>query len=52
MARLAAHMNEQKTTSIEIIKGYKEKNFHEDIRTMLNRAGVDNEKLIFLFSDT
>jgi dynein heavy chain len=52
MARLAAHMNEQKTTSIEIIKGYREKNFHEDIREMLRRAGVDNEKLIFLFSDT
>jgi dynein heavy chain len=52
MARLAAYMNEQKTTSIEIIKGYKEKNFHEDIREMLRRAGVENEKLIFLFSDT
>jgi dynein heavy chain len=52
MARLAAYMNEQKTTSIEIIKGYREKNFHEDIREMLRRAGVDNEKLIFLFSDT
>ena len=52
MARLAAHMNEIKSFSIEIIKGYREKEFHEYIRGLLKRSAVDNEKTIFLFSDT
>lgn len=43
MARLAAHMNEMKNFSIEIAKGYREKEFHEDIRGLLRRSAVDNE---------
>jgi len=52
MARLGANMNEQKTFSIEISKNYREKEFHEDIRTLLRKSAIDNEQLVFLFSDT
>lgn len=52
MARLAAHMNDMKTFSIEITKSYKEKEFHEDIRGLLKRAAIDNLSQVFLFSDT
>jgi dynein heavy chain, axonemal len=52
MARLAAHMNEMKNFSIEISKGYREKEFHEDIRGLLKRSAIDNEPQVFLFSDT
>lgn len=52
MARLAAHMNEMKTFSIEITKSYKEKEFHEDIRMLLKSASIDNLAQVFLFSDT
>jgi dynein heavy chain len=52
MARLAAHMNEMKTFTIEITKSYKEKEFHEDIRMLLKSASIDNLKQVFLFSDT
>lgn len=52
MARLAAHMNEMKTFTIEITKSYKEKEFHEDIRMLLKSASIDNLAQVFLFSDT
>lgn len=52
MARLGAHMNEQKTFQIEITKSYREKEYHEDLRNLLRIAGADNEKIVFLFSDT
>jgi dynein heavy chain len=52
MARLAAHMNEMKTFSIEITKSYREKEFHEDIRGLLRSAAIDNLPQVFLFSDT
>lgn len=52
MARLAASMNFMKGFSIEITKNYREKEFHEDIKKLLMKAGVDNEPQVFLFSDT
>lgn len=41
MARLAAHINKMKSFSIEITKSYREKEFHEDIKTLLRKSGVD-----------
>mmetsp|Transcript_17277 Transcript_17277/g.12264 ORF Transcript_17277/g.12264 Transcript_17277/m.12264 type:complete len:155 (+) Transcript_17277:4922-5386(+) len=41
-----------KTFSIEIHKNYKEKDYHEDIRTMLKKAGLEDIPQVFLFSDT
>ena len=42
MAKLAASMNYMKGFSIEITKNYREKEFHEDIKKLLMKAGVDN----------
>lgn len=45
-------MNQMKSFSIEISKNYREKEFHEDIKKMLMKSGVEGEKQVFLFSDT
>jgi dynein heavy chain len=52
MARLAGHMNEMKCFSIEITKSYREKEFHEDIKTLLKKSSLENTPQVFLFSDT
>ena len=52
LARLAAYINYIKCFSIEISKNYRDKEFHEDIKKMLMKSGVDNEAQVFLFSDT
>ena len=52
MARLASSMNAMKTFSIEITKNYREKEFHEDIKALLMKSGVENQPSVFLFSDT
>lgn len=52
MARLAASMNNFKSFSIEISKNYREKEFHEDIKKLLMKAGVECQPQVFLFSDT
>ncbi len=43
MARLAANINAMKSFSIEITKNYREKEFHEDIKSTLKKASLDNE---------
>lgn len=45
-------MNTMKSFSIEITKNYREKEFHEDIKKLLMKSGVENEPQVFLFSDT
>jgi dynein heavy chain len=45
MARLGAGINDIKTVSIEITKSYREKEFHEDIKSLLTRAGLNEEKV-------
>ena len=37
---------------IEIVKNYRDKEFHEDIRTLLKKCALDEETVQFLFSDT
>jgi dynein heavy chain len=52
MARLGAGINDIKTMSIEITKSYREKEFHEDIKELLRKCGIEQEYVQFLFSDT
>lgn len=52
MAKLGAHMQGMKSFQIEITKSYREKEYHEDIRTLLRTSGCEDEKIVFLFSDT
>jgi dynein heavy chain len=52
MARFGAGINDIKTFGIEITKNYKDKEFHEDIKMLLQKCGVDGHEMQFLFSDT
>lgn len=52
LAKLAAHINGMKNFSIEITKNYREKEFHEDIKNLLKKSGLEGEPQAFLFSDT
>lgn len=52
MARLAASINKMGTFSIEITKNYREKEWHENIKELLKKSGLEDEPTQFLFSDT
>ena len=52
MARLGAAINKLSTFSIEITKNYREKEWHENIKELLRKCGLEDEKMQFLFSDT
>jgi dynein heavy chain len=52
LARLATYISNMKTFSIEIAKNYREKEWHEDLRTLLKSAGAECNPTTFLFSDT
>jgi dynein heavy chain len=52
MSRLAASINSMKTFSIEITKNYRQKEWYEDIKNMLKKCALEEEKVQFLFSDT
>jgi dynein heavy chain len=51
MARLAAGFNQMTTFAIEITKAYREKEFHDDIKTLLRKCALDEEITQFLFGD-
>jgi len=52
MARLGASIAKFGTFEIEINKNYKEKDFHEDLKKLLKRAGIEGQEIMFLFSDS
>ena len=50
--RIACYMAEDmKCCQIEITRGYSITEFHEDIKTMMLKAGVEGKQLTFLFTD-
>ena len=53
MAKLAAGLNipVMATFQIEITKSYREKEWHEDIKTLLKKCAIDDEIVQFLFGD-
>lgn len=53
MAKLAAGLNVPVMTTfqIEITKSYREKEWHEDIKTLLKKCALDDEVVQFLFGD-
>ena len=52
MAMFGASFNKIATFQIEITKTYSEKDWHENIRTLLRQCALENETVQFLFSDT
>lgn len=52
MAMFGASINEMNTFQIEITKSYSEKDWHENIRDLLKKCAIEEQKMQFLFSDS
>ncbi|CAN0424908.1 unnamed protein product, partial [Phaeothamnion confervicola] len=52
LTRLATFMADFSLFQVEIRKNYGMAEWHEDLRTCLMRAGVDDKPVVFLFNDT
>ncbi|EDQ91509.1 uncharacterized protein MONBRDRAFT_15298, partial [Monosiga brevicollis MX1] len=52
MTRLAASMAEFECFQIELSKNYGVAEWREDLKTVLKKAGLENQQVVFLFSDT
>ena len=52
LTSLAAFISTYKLFQIEITKQYRTLEFHEDIKKVYIQAGVDNQRTVFLFTDT
>ena len=50
--RLAAFMAEFECFQIELVRGYGMAEFHEDIKTLMIKAGVEGKNMVFLFTDS
>mgnify|MGYP000151767920 CR=1 FL=1 len=52
LSRLAAYMAEYTLFQIEITKNYTVQDWRDDLKKLLNSAGLKEEQTVFLFSDT
>ncbi|RHY32534.1 hypothetical protein DYB32_002465 [Aphanomyces invadans] len=52
LARLAAFAQDAACHQIEITRGYSAVDFHEDLKTLLVKAGVHGVPTVFLFTDS
>jgi dynein heavy chain len=50
--RLASFICDMQVFGIEITKNYRSVEFREDLKKLFNKAGVENKRTVFLFSDT
>ena len=51
LAKLAAAAAGCSVFEITLTRGYDENSFREDLKRLFTRVGVDNEKVVFLFTD-
>jgi dynein heavy chain len=52
LTRLAAFIADYKCFQIEISKGYGKTEWRDDLKKCLKTAGIDNQPIVFLFTDT
>ena len=51
LARLAAFAAGYEVFEITLSRGYGEPEFREDLKTLYNKLGIENKKMVFLFTD-
>ncbi|KAL3318377.1 Dynein heavy chain 1, axonemal [Cichlidogyrus casuarinus] len=52
LTRLAAHVSEFECIQIELSKNYSMTDWRDDLKRVMTTAGVNNQPVVFLFSDT
>ncbi|CAG5117457.1 unnamed protein product, partial [Candidula unifasciata] len=52
LTRLASHISEYDCFQIELSKNYSTHDWHEDLKKVMMKAGLRDEPVVFLFSDT
>lgn len=52
LTRLASFISNYELMQIEISRGYGVENWHEDLKKIFKKAGVEGKPTLFLFSDT
>lgn len=51
ICRLAAFTAECEVFEIMLSRGYSENSFREDLKVLYNKLGIENKKMVFLFTD-
>ena len=51
ICRLAAFAAECEVFEITLSRGYTESSFREDLKILYNKLGMENKKVVFLFTD-
>ena len=51
-SRLAAAMSDVTLFQIEITKSYDKSSWHEDLKSLMIKSGSENNRTMFLFTDT
>jgi len=52
LSKLASFINQGQTFKVEITKSYSRYDWQEDMKTLFKNLGVDNKKMVFMFSDS
>ena len=52
LSRMAAHIAEYQLFQIELRRGYGVNEFHDDLKTLYFKAGIDGIPVVFLFTDS
>jgi dynein heavy chain, axonemal len=51
ICRLASFTAECEVFEIQLSRGYNEQSFREDLKILYNKLGIENKRIVFLFTD-
>jgi dynein heavy chain len=51
ICRLASFTAECEVFEIQLSRGYNEQSFREDLKVLYNKLGIENRRIVFLFTD-